>query len=96
MVDTAVLRFSVLCRNFSLPVSPLFLLVCPLALCLQTSWCLRFIVCAAQTVLPIYTLFRFHSAQETQHKPVTIKVAVGGKSYILYSGSAGFESQWGH
>ena len=80
-------------RSCSLPVG---LLSLSLSACSRPAGVCDLLSSAAQTVLPIYTLFRVHSTQETQHELLTIKVVVGFKSYILYSGSAGFDSQRDH
>jgi hypothetical protein len=86
MDETAVLRFSVLCRNFSLPVGPCSVpagLARSLSAGSRPAGVCDLLSRAAQTVLSIYTLFSIHSAQETQHKPVTTKVAAGGVLYFV-------------
>ena len=60
-VDTAVLRFSVLCRNFSLAAGPCSVpvgLARSLSICpQQTSWCLQFIVsCCANRFADLFSV----------------------------------------
>ena len=48
-----------------------------LSVCRQTSWCLRFIVaCCAHRVADLHSAHSY-SAQETHHKPKTVKLPAG-------------------